>query len=82
MNVVLYNIDNVYRYPNFRGRGKICKTNVPVGVPMRATGVAASVAVQETVISHVATAVQLPEEKVDFDYQWTLEIKSSFITHD
>lgn len=64
MHALMENVDNVYKYPNFRGRAKICKTNLPPGVPMRAAGTASGMVIQETILSHVAVTLGIPEEKV------------------
>ncbi|PIK60355.1 putative xanthine dehydrogenase/oxidase [Apostichopus japonicus] len=64
MHALMDNVDNVYKYPNFRGRAKICKTNLPPGVPMRAAGTASGMVIQETILSHVAVTLGIPEEKI------------------
>ncbi|KAJ8045856.1 Xanthine dehydrogenase/oxidase [Holothuria leucospilota] len=62
-DAMLNHIDNAYLCPNMRARGKLCKTNLPVSVAMRAIGIASGMVLGVNVINHIASTLGVAEEK-------------------
>lgn len=60
----MLNAENVYDIPNFRWRGRACKTNLPSNTTFRGFGFVQLAVVVETYIAAVATRCNLPPEEV------------------
>ncbi|NXL94780.1 AOXB oxidase, partial [Alectura lathami] len=61
---IVLKVDNAYNIPNFRVRGRACKTNLPSNTAFRGFGFPQAGLFQETCIVAVATRTGLPHEKV------------------
>uniref|UniRef100_A0A8D0GBI8 FAD-binding PCMH-type domain-containing protein n=1 Tax=Sphenodon punctatus TaxID=8508 RepID=A0A8D0GBI8_SPHPU len=61
---VVLKSDNAYDIPNFRSRGRACKTNLPSNTAFRGFGFPQSGLTAETWIAAVASKTHLPHDKV------------------
>ncbi|XP_069082190.1 aldehyde oxidase 1-like isoform X2 [Pleurodeles waltl] len=62
--IALLKMDNGYRFPNLRVRGRACKTNLPSNTGFRGFGFPQTGVVTETLVDAVALKCGLPSEKV------------------
>lgn len=60
----LLKLENAYKIPNLRVRGRVCKTNLPSNTAFRGFGFPQGAFVTETCMSAVAAKCRLPPEKV------------------
>ncbi|XP_040609517.1 aldehyde oxidase 3 isoform X1 [Mesocricetus auratus] len=60
----LLKLENAYKIPNLRVRGRVCKTNLPSNTAFRGFGFPQGAFVTETWVSAVAAKCHLPPEKV------------------
>lgn len=63
----LFHSDGCYFYPNFKARGLACKTVQPNHTAYRGFGGPQGLATAEHIIEHLATACQVPAERVKRD---------------
>ncbi|KYO33619.1 hypothetical protein Y1Q_0008773 [Alligator mississippiensis] len=61
---IVLKMDNAYKIPNFRVRGRACKTHLPSNTAFRGFGFPQSGLFAETWVTAVATQTGLPPEKV------------------
>ncbi|KAH1185126.1 hypothetical protein KIL84_013067 [Mauremys mutica] len=61
---VVLKMDNAYKIPNLRVRGRACKTNLPSNTAFRGFGFPQSGLFTESWITTVATQTGLPQEKI------------------
>ncbi|XP_074858018.1 aldehyde oxidase 2-like isoform X2 [Carettochelys insculpta] len=61
---VVLKTDNAYNIPNFRVRGRACKTNLPSNTAFRGFGFPQACLFTESWIAAVATQTGLPHEKI------------------
>ncbi|XP_077175230.1 aldehyde oxidase isoform X2 [Paroedura picta] len=64
LNFVVINSNNVYDIPNFRCRGRVCKTNLPSNTAFRGFGFPQTALSAEIWVSTVAERLGLPHDKV------------------
>uniref|UniRef100_H3A831 xanthine dehydrogenase n=1 Tax=Latimeria chalumnae TaxID=7897 RepID=H3A831_LATCH len=64
MEKALLHMDNGYKIPNLRGRGIVCKTNLPSNTAFRGFGAPQGLMVIESIMYEVAAKCHLPVEKV------------------
>lgn len=57
--------DNVYRIPNYRAVGRICRTNLPPNTAFRGFGGPQASLISEQWMQEVAEFLNLPSEKVE-----------------
>lgn len=62
---IVLKMDNAYKIPNFRVRGRACKTHLPSNTAFRGFGFPQSGLFAETWVTAVATQTGLPPEKVN-----------------
>ncbi|OCT77525.1 hypothetical protein XELAEV_18028617mg [Xenopus laevis] len=60
----LFHMDNSYKIPNIRGRGFLCKTNLPSNTAFRGFGGPQGMLVAEAWMSDIAQTCGLPAEQV------------------
>ncbi|KAL9980565.1 hypothetical protein ACROYT_G009168 [Oculina patagonica] len=60
----LYHLDNAYFIPNFRGVGRVCKTNTISNTAMRGFGAPQAILIIETLISTIAKTCGLNQTQV------------------
>uniref|UniRef100_A0A665VNZ2 FAD-binding PCMH-type domain-containing protein n=1 Tax=Echeneis naucrates TaxID=173247 RepID=A0A665VNZ2_ECHNA len=61
---LLLHMDNAYNIPNLRGRGTVCRTNLPSNTAFRGFGVPQAVLIVENVINDVAAALGRPADQI------------------
>ncbi|KFP71281.1 Aldehyde oxidase, partial [Acanthisitta chloris] len=61
---VVLKVDNAYNIPNFRVRGRACKTHLPSNTAFRGFGFPQAGLFMETCVEAVATKTGLPREKI------------------
>jgi len=59
MDRALLSLDSVYRIPNVRARGTVCRTNMPSNTAFRGFGAPQGMMVIETIADHLASAAGL-----------------------
>lgn len=64
MERALLHMDNVYKIPNIRGTGRLCKTNLSSNTAFRGFGGPQGMLIAEYWMSEVAVTCGLPEEEV------------------
>ncbi|GAB1284987.1 Aldehyde oxidase 3 [Apodemus speciosus] len=64
LEYALLKLENAYKIPNLRVRGRVCKTNLPSNTAFRGFGFPQGAFVTETCVSAVAAKCHLPPEKV------------------
>ncbi|XP_078465987.1 xanthine dehydrogenase/oxidase [Lampetra fluviatilis] len=64
MERALFQMDNVYRIPNIRGRGIVCRTNLPSNTAFRGFGAPQGMLIAENWITDVAMTLNLPPHEV------------------
>ncbi|KAL8025039.1 putative CO dehydrogenase flavoprotein domain superfamily [Plasmopara halstedii] len=63
MDRALFHCDNVYKIPNLRCNGTLCRTNLPTNTAFRGFGGPQGLFIAETYIDHIARTLKLfPEE--------------------
>eukprot|EP00079_Xenopus_tropicalis_P035814 XP_017949585.1 PREDICTED: xanthine dehydrogenase/oxidase [Xenopus tropicalis] len=60
----LFHMDNAYKIPNIRGRGYLCKTNLPSNTAFRGFGGPQGMLVAEAWMNHIVQTCGLPAEQV------------------
>lgn len=60
----LLKMENAYKLPNVRCRGRVCKTNLPSNTALRGFGFPQAGLIIESCIADVAAKCGLPPEKV------------------
>ena len=64
MDRALFHVDNCYNIPNVSVTGRLCRTNLPSTTAMRGFGGPQAMVVTETLVSHLATRLNMAPEKV------------------
>ncbi|XP_061897581.1 xanthine dehydrogenase/oxidase isoform X2 [Entelurus aequoreus] len=64
MERALFHMENAYRIPNVRGRGFLCRTNLPSNTAFRGFGGPQGMLVAESWITDVAQSLGVPTDKV------------------
>lgn len=65
MERAITHVDNVYRIPNIRVVGRVCRTNLPSNTAFRGFGGPQGMMITEHFMDHVAAYLRLPPEKVE-----------------
>lgn len=60
----LLKMDNAYKFPNLRCRGRVCKTNLPSNTALRGFGFPQAGLITEACITEVAVQCGLSPEQV------------------
>lgn len=60
----LLKVDNAYKFPNLRCRGRVCKTNLPSNTALRGFGFPQAGLITEACITEVAVQCGLSPEQV------------------
>ena len=64
MDGSLFHVDNCYNIPNVSVTGRVCRTNLHSNTAMRGFGGPQAMVVTETLVSHLATRLNMAPEKV------------------
>ena len=71
--------ENAYYIPNFRCRGRPCKTNLPSNTAFRGFGFPQAIVVGEAYITPVASQCNLTPEQVSHQSEHPNKILTSFV---
>ena len=57
--------DSVYKIPNYRAVGRVCRTNLPPNTAFRGFGGPQGLVITEQIVQNVAEHLPLPSEQVN-----------------